>query len=86
DIGLLVADAPVTAAALFTTNRVFAAPVAVGREHIRSGKLCGIVMNSGNANACTGRQGMKDARHMCAVAANVIGGQPEEFLPSSTGI
>ena len=86
DVGLLVADAPVTAAALFTTNRVFAAPVAVGRKHVGSGKLRGIVMNSGNANACTGKQGMKDAQAMCTLAAWAMGGRAEEFLPSSTGI
>ena len=88
DIGLLVADAPANAAALFTTNKVFAAPVAVGREHIASGKLRAVVMNSGNANACTGKQGMKDARRMCLVAAEAIGNgaQANEFLPGSTGI
>jgi glutamate N-acetyltransferase / amino-acid N-acetyltransferase len=87
DVGLLVTNgAPAVAAALFTTNRVFAAPVAVGRDHVRSGKLRGIVMNSGNANACTGKQGHKDALRMCELAAETLGAQPDEFLPSSTGI
>lgn len=86
DVALLVADRPVTAAALFTTNRVFAAPVAVGREHIASGSLRGIVMNSGNANACTGKQGMRDAKAMCSIAAEVIGAKANQLLPSSTGI
>ena len=86
DVGLLVCDAPATAAALFTSNRVFAAPVAVGRENVRSGKLRGIVMNSGNANACTGKQGMKDARQMCDHAARCAGGSSADYLPSSTGI
>jgi glutamate N-acetyltransferase / amino-acid N-acetyltransferase len=86
DVGLLIADAPATAAAVFTTNKVFAAPVKVGREHVASGKLRGVVVNAGNANACTGKQGEKDARRMCEVAASVAGCEPEEILPSSTGI
>jgi glutamate N-acetyltransferase/amino-acid N-acetyltransferase len=86
DVGLLVCDRPATAAAVFTTNKVFAAPVKIGREHIRSGRLRGIVVNAGNANACTGRQGEKDARAMCALAARVIDCDASEILPSSTGI
>lgn len=87
DVGLLVADGgPVSAAAVFTTNRVFAAPVAIGRKHVASGKLRGVVVNSGNANACTGRQGEKDAIAMCKLAAGQVGADPHEFLPSSTGI
>jgi glutamate N-acetyltransferase/amino-acid N-acetyltransferase len=86
DIGLLLCDTPATAVAAFTTNKVFAAPVLVGREHVASGKLRGIVMNSGNANACTGKQGERDARRMCAVAASIAGCRPQEILPSSTGI
>ena len=86
DVGLLVCDTLATAAAVFTTNKVFAAPVKVGREHIASGKLRGVVVNAGNANACTGRQGEKDARRMCALAANLVGAGAKTFLPSSTGI
>src|SRR5437667_9742280 len=86
DVGLLVCDTLATAAAVFTTNKVFAAPVKVGREHIASGKLCGVVVNAGNANACTGKTGEKDARQMCALAAEAIGAGAKEFLPSSTGI
>ncbi len=86
DVALLVADRVATAAALFTTNRVFAAPVAVGSENISSGSLRAIVMNSGNANACTGKQGMKDAKAMCALAADVLGAKANQILPSSTGI
>ncbi len=86
DVGLLVADAPATAAAVFTTNRVVAAPVIVGREHVAAGKLRAIVMNSGNANACTGKQGMKDARRMCQLAADALGCDATAVLPSSTGI
>ncbi|MFT3789095.1 MAG: bifunctional glutamate N-acetyltransferase/amino-acid acetyltransferase ArgJ [Tepidisphaeraceae bacterium] len=86
DVALLAADASVTAAALFTTNKVFAAPVAVGREHVRSGKLRAIIVNSGNANACTGKQGLKDAKQMCAETAKLLGAKPADVLPSSTGI
>jgi glutamate N-acetyltransferase/amino-acid N-acetyltransferase len=86
DVGLLLCDLPATAAAVFTTNKVFAAPVKIGREHIAAGKLRGVVVNSGNANACTGRQGEKDARRMCDVAAEFAGGNPKLILPSSTGI
>jgi glutamate N-acetyltransferase/amino-acid N-acetyltransferase len=86
DVALLTCTRAVAAAAVFTTNKVFAAPVKVGREHVRSGKLCGIVVNAGNANACTGEQGIADARRMCEVAASVTGCKPKEMLPSSTGI
>src|SRR5690349_10152277 len=86
DVGLLVCDALAAAAAVFTTNKVFAAPVKVGREHVASGKLRGVVVNAGNANACTGRQGERDARQMCRLAAELVGAAPGEILPSSTGI
>ncbi len=86
DVGLLVCDQPAAAAAVFTTNKVFAAPVAVGRDHIRGGKLRGVVVNSGNANACTGKRGKRDAYAMCELAADLIGCKPKEMLPSSTGI
>ena len=86
DVGLLLCDITATAAAVFTTNKVFAAPVKIGREHIAGGKLRGIVVNAGNANACTGRQGEKDADRMCDLAAQVAGCDPKLILPSSTGI
>ena len=88
DVGLLVCETAATAAALFTTNKVFAAPVRVGRLHVAAGKLRAVVVNSGNANACTGRQGEKDALRMCALAAEVMGAdaRAEDVLPCSTGI
>ena len=86
DVGLLVCDVPATAAAVFTTNKVFAAPVLVGREHVAGGKLRGVVVNAGNANACTGRQGERDARRMCELAAEVLECDARQILPSSTGI
>ena len=89
DVGLLLNEGPSpTAAAVFTTNKVFAAPIKVGREHIAesNGRLRAVVVNAGNANACTGRQGEKDARRMCALAAVVADCEEWEVLPSSTGI
>jgi glutamate N-acetyltransferase/amino-acid N-acetyltransferase len=86
DVGLLVCDVPVTAAAVFTTNKVFAAPILVGREHIRRGKLRAVVVNAGNANACTGQRGEHDAREMCAITARLLECKPQEILPSSTAI
>ena len=86
DVGMLVAEAFATAAAAFTTNKVFAAPVEVGRRHIAQGVLKGVVLNSGNANACTGKQGLADAERMCALAAQLTQCDEDLFLPSSTGI
>jgi glutamate N-acetyltransferase / amino-acid N-acetyltransferase len=86
DLGLLVCDSPATAAAVFTTNKFVAAGVKIGRAHIASGKLRGVVVNSGNANACTGQRGFNDAMTMCRLAAAATGCSPKEFLPSSTGI
>src|SRR3954449_1343815 len=86
DVGLLICETVATAAAAFTTNKVFAAPVKVGRAHVADGKLRGVVVNAGNANACTGKPGERDALRMCAVAAQSIGATSREILPSSTGI
>lgn len=86
DVGLLIADRSASAAAVFTTNKVVAAPVVVGQRHIAAGKLRGVVLNSGNANACTGRQGEKDAIAMCRQTAELAGCDATELLPSSTGI
>jgi glutamate N-acetyltransferase/amino-acid N-acetyltransferase len=85
-VALLVCDAPAVAAAAFTTNKVFAAPIVIGRRHVARGVLSGVVVNSGNANACTGRRGQRDALEMCQLAARHVGGKPRDFLPSSTGI
>jgi glutamate N-acetyltransferase / amino-acid N-acetyltransferase len=86
DVGLLACETRAAAAAVFTTNKVIAAPVKVGRDHIAGGRLRAVVVNSGNANACTGRQGEIDAFYMCEVAAEALGCANEEVLPSSTGI
>lgn len=86
DVGILACDVTATAAAVFTTNKVFAAPVKVGREHVAGGKLRAAVVNAGNANACTGRQGERDARRMCAIAAELLECDEDQVLPASTGI
>jgi len=86
DVAILACDVPATAAAVFTTNKVFAAPIQIGRKHVAAGKLRGIVVNSGNANACTGRQGEIDALGMCRLAAGALGCSAGQILPSSTGI
>src|ERR1043165_10212793 len=64
DLALIVSEIPATVAGMFTTNQVCAAPVKVCVERVKRGKAQAIVVNSGNANACTGKQGMADAREM----------------------
>lgn len=87
DLALIVSDAPATAAALFTTNQVRAAPVLVGRQRIaRRGKIQAVVVNSGNANACTGKRGLRDAAETCRRAGELLGIDPELVFPSSTGV
>ena len=88
DLALVVSDTPATAAAVFTQNKVQAAPVLVCKEHLaRSGGIVrAIVVNSGCANACTGDAGMADARTMAAEAAALAGCPPEQVLVASTGV
>jgi glutamate N-acetyltransferase / amino-acid N-acetyltransferase len=86
DVALLVCDALATAAAVFTTNKVRAAGVTVGERNVAEGKLRAVVVNSGNANACTGRRGERDAERMCRLAAQVADCPATLILPSSTGI
>jgi glutamate N-acetyltransferase/amino-acid N-acetyltransferase len=79
---------PVPTAATFTTNRAAAAPVRVSREHLqRTGGLASaVVLSSGNANAATGAQGLADARSMCALVAEGLGGAAESVLVCQTGL
>lgn len=86
DLALFVSDTPCSAAGVYTTNRVVGAPVTVSRERTAMGMARGVIINSGNANACTGEQGERDARQMTAEAANVLGCTSEEMLVCSTGI
>ncbi len=86
DLAMIVADQPAVCAGTFTTNRVIAAPVVLTRERIRSGKCQAILINSGNANACTGEQGLADARRCSALAAGVLAIDPELVAVCSTGV
>ena len=87
DVGLLACETDAQAAAVFTQNKVCAAPVTVCREHLAARRtMRGIVANSGNANACTGRRGLADARAMARLAAAAIGCPEEAVLVASTGV
>lgn len=86
DLALVVSDVPAAAAGVFTQNRVAAAPVHVCKERLPRSDARGIVICSGNANACTGEQGMRDARRMCELAAREIGCSPDQMLVASTGV
>ena len=86
DLGLLVCDGPATAAAVFTQNRVVSPAVVVGRRHVGGGRLRAVAVNSGNANACTGAQGLADAERMAALTGELVGCPAGEVLPSSTGV
>jgi len=86
DLGIIVAERPVAAAGVFTTNRVKAAPVIVSQEHIRRGRLQAVAANSGSANCFTGRAGVKLARDSCATLAERIGCPVGLVAPCSTGV
>jgi glutamate N-acetyltransferase/amino-acid N-acetyltransferase len=86
DLALLVCPTGAAAAAVFTTNKIVSAAVEVSREHVRSRKIRAVVVNSGCANACTGRTGLANARKMCALTAGHLGAEPEEVLVASTGV
>lgn len=87
DLALIVADPPASAAAMFTTNRVQAAPVRLGREHLKAsrGRLSAVLVNAGNAN-CATRTGDRVAASCCRAAAKLLKVPAEQILPSSTGV
>jgi len=86
DLGLIVADGEVPAAAVFTRNRVRAAPVLVSEAHVKAGIARAVVVNSGNANACTGTRGLQDAQAMAAFTARALGCDEKRVLVASTGV
>ena len=86
DVALIVSDRPCAAAGVFTTNQVIAAPCVVTRRHLEQGRLRAIVVNSGNANACTGEQGERHAVMMARAAAQRVGCDPYEVAVASTGV
>ncbi|MDO8679253.1 MAG: bifunctional glutamate N-acetyltransferase/amino-acid acetyltransferase ArgJ [Acidobacteriota bacterium] len=88
DLALLVSDSAATAAGIFTLNLAKAAPLLVCEEHLEKsgGRAFALVTNSGCANACTGPQGMADAREMAQLTAAAVGCRVEETLIASTGV
>jgi glutamate N-acetyltransferase/amino-acid N-acetyltransferase len=86
DLALIFSERPAAAAGVFTQNRVCAAPVQVCRERLPADNLRGVVVCSGNANACTGPQGLADARRMTEIVAEALGYRPEQMLVCSTGV
>jgi glutamate N-acetyltransferase / amino-acid N-acetyltransferase len=86
DLALVVSDKTATVAGTFTTNRVQAAPVQVSRRRLRGGRFAAIILNSGNANACTGPQGMQDAEAMADAAARALRRPAPQVFVASTGV
>jgi glutamate N-acetyltransferase/amino-acid N-acetyltransferase len=86
DLALIHSTVPCSSAGTFTTNRVKAAPVRVSQSHLRKGDLRAIIANSGNANACTGVQGITDANAMCDGVAKPLGLKRSEIGVCSTGV
>lgn len=88
DLALLISETPAVAAAVFTTNRVQAAPVLLCRGHLRKsrGKVRAIIVNSGNANCCTGPHGIAASRATAAALARALRCPAEEILVCSTGV
>jgi glutamate N-acetyltransferase/amino-acid N-acetyltransferase len=86
DLALIYSEVPCSSAGTFTTNRVKAGPVRVTQAHLRKGNLRAIIANSGNANACTGVQGIHDANAMCDAVARPLGLKRAEVGVCSTGV
>ncbi len=85
DIALILSEVPAEVAATFTTNQVKAAPVRVSMQHAKNGRVLGILANAGNANACTGLLGLKNAMQMTETVARELNAKAKEFLVCSTG-
>jgi glutamate N-acetyltransferase/amino-acid N-acetyltransferase len=86
DLGILCSEVSCTAAAVFSTNKVRAAPLILSQQKLRSNRATAVVINSGCANSNTGKQGMADAREMAELTARHTGAAPEEVQVSSTGV
>jgi glutamate N-acetyltransferase/amino-acid N-acetyltransferase len=86
DLGILFSETPCAAAAVFTTNKVKAAPVLLDQKRLKKGTARAVVMNSGGANACIGEHGMDAALEMTSLAARQVGVAPEDVLVASTGV
>lgn len=85
DLAIIYSERPCVAAGMFTTNQVCAAPVKVCLQHLEHDSAQAIVVNSGNANACTGERGLKDAQAMCEQTAKALGLLRSQILVASTG-
>ncbi len=86
DVALVFSETRAAAAGVYTKNRFQAPPLLLTREHLAGGYARAIVCNSGNANACTGEQGLKDARRMAEITAEELGIAPQEVAVASTGV
>ena len=86
DLGILFSETPCIAAGVFTTNRIKAAPVALSQQRLKEGKVGAVVVNSGCANAFTGKGGLAHAAEMSKLTAEGIGIVPEDVLVASTGV
>jgi len=86
DVAIIYSEAPATAAGVFTTNKVKAAPVVLSMEHLADGLAQAVVVNSGYANACTGADGMAIAREMAAATAEGLSIKPDDVIVASTGV
>jgi len=86
DLGLIVCPTGAKTAALFTTNKIVSAAVQVCKQHAKSTSISAVIVNSGNANTCTGQVGIKNAIKMCAETAKQIEVDPHNVLVASTGI
>jgi len=86
DLGLILCETPGTAAGVFTKNRVKAAPVIICKKKLARGSARAVRVNGGNANACAGAEGLRQAAACCARVAEVAGISPALVLPASTGV
>ena len=88
DLALIVCEPGTRAAAMFTSNRVVAAPLQVAKASLRvtRGAVRAVVVNSGNANCATGSPGYRGCRQVCQESAKIVGSRPQEIFPASTGI
>jgi len=86
DLGLIYSRVPATVAGVFTTNKVQAAPVQLDRQRVKAGTARAIIVNAGNANCCTGKQGLEDAATMAGCVARDLGIDPAQVLVASTGV
>ncbi len=86
DVAVIVSDAPASAAGVFTQNRVCAAPVQISKARLPRPDARAVVICSGNANACTGEQGIRDAERMAELVAKDIGCTPQQVLVARTGV